>query len=281
MTFELRNVSYAYPRSRRPALRRVSLEIEGAQHTAVLGPNGAGKTTLVRLLLGLVRPDDGVVLYEGRPAAVWGRREIARRIGVVSQDGPPNHPVTVREFVDMGRHPYVRPWARLREEDREAVRSAIRRVDLEELEERPVNGLSGGEVQRAKLARAFAQGPEVLVLDEPTAHLDIGHEMQLFSLVRDFVDEGGSAVTITHNLHLASRFADRLLLLDEGRLLASGPPDEVLRDSVLSRVFRWPIRVVDLDAAGLSGLQVVPVDLGRDRDPGASFDNDRAEEGSP
>jgi iron complex transport system ATP-binding protein len=200
---------------------------------------------------------------------------------VVSQDGPPSHPVSVREFVEMGRHPYVQPWARLREEDREAVRSAIRRVDLEEFEERPVNRLSGGEVQRAKLARAFAQGPEVLVLDEPTAHLDIGHEMQLFSLVRDFVDEGGSAVTITHNLHLASRFADRLLLLDEGRLLASGPPGEVLRGSVLSRVFRWPVRVVDLDSAGLSGLHVVPVDPERDRGPGVRFDGDGAEEGSP
>ena len=99
MTFELRNVSYAYPRARRRALRQVSLEIEGGQHTAVVGPNGAGKTTLVRLLLGLVRPDDGVVLYEGRPAAAWRRREIARRIGVVSQDGPPNHPVTVRESI--------------------------------------------------------------------------------------------------------------------------------------------------------------------------------------
>lgn len=263
MSFELGDAWFQYPRSDGPALRGISLQIPGGSHTAVVGPNGAGKTTLARLLLGTLRPQSGHALFEGRPAADWPRREMARRVGVVAQGGTPALPVSVLGFVEMGRNPYVRPWAPLGEEDREKVSDALRRADLEGLSRRSVRELSGGEVQRAKLARAFAQDPTVLILDEPTAHLDVAHEMEIFRLVRDFVDGGGSAVTITHSLHLAGRFADRLCLLSEGRLEAAGSPHEVLRSELLSRVFGWPIEVVTLESAGLRGLQIVPVDRGR------------------
>ena len=262
MNFELRDAWYRYPRAADAALCGVSLTIPSGSHTAVVGPNGAGKTTMARLLLGTLRPDRGSALFEGRPAADWPRRQIARRVGVVAQDSPPNLPVSVDEFVEMGRNPYLRPWAPLRSEDRATVADALRRADLEDLASRPVTELSGGEVQRAKLARAFAQNPAVLLLDEPTAHLDVAHEMAIFRLVREFVDAGGSAVTITHSLHLAGRFADRLCLLDHGRLTAAGSPAEVLRADLLSRAFGWPIEVVTLNQAGLAGLHVVPVDPG-------------------
>jgi iron complex transport system ATP-binding protein len=269
--FQLREVSFRYPRADRPALRAISLDIPDGCHAAVVGPNGAGKTTLARLLLGLIRPDGGSATFADRPAAEWPRRELAQRIGVVAQDAPPSLPISVREFVEMGRNPYVRAWAPLRSEDRRHVRQALRRADLEPLEARSVTELSGGELQRAKLARAFAQDPEILVLDEPTAHLDIAHEMAIFRLVREFVDAGGSAVTITHSLHLASRFADLLFLLDGGALAASGTPDDVLRPETLSRVFGWPLEVVVLDRPGIAGLQIVPLDSpgGHGREGGA------------
>lgn len=265
MSFELADAWFRYPRTDDAALRGVSVEIHAGSHTAVVGPNGAGKTTLARLLLGTLRPQSGRALFEGRPAADWPRREMAKRVGVVAQGGSPALPVTVGEFVEMGRNPYVRPWAPLGAEDRASVSLALRRTDLAQLADRPVTELSGGEVQRAKLARAFAQDPTVLVLDEPTAHLDVSHEMEIFRLVRDFVDAGGSAVTITHSLHLAGRFADRLCLLSAGRLEAVGSPLEVLRSEILSHVFEWPIQVVELDDAGVTGLHIVPVDRGRGR----------------
>ena len=264
MSFELGDAWFRYPRSDDAALRGVSVEIPAGSHTAVVGPNGAGKTTLARLLLGTLRPQSGYALFEGRPAADWPRREMAKRVGVVAQGGPPVLPISVIGFVEMGRNPYVRPWAPLGEEDRAKVSDALRRTDLEELASRSVTELSGGEVQRAKLARAFAQDPTVLVLDEPTAHLDVAHEMEIFRLVRDFVDAGGSAVTITHSLHLAGRFADRLCLLSDGCLEAAGSPIEVLQSEILSRVFDWPIEVLALDHAGLAGLHIVPLDQGRD-----------------
>ena len=264
MTFQASDVSFRYPRAERAAVRDISLEVPAGRHSAIVGPNGAGKTTLARLLLGLLRPERGLVTFAGRPAAEWPRREMARRIGVVSQEPPPSVPITVREFVEMGRNPYLRPWAPLGRGDRQQVAAALRRADLQSLEARPVTELSGGEVQRAKLARAFAQDPETLVLDEPTAHLDIAHEMAIFHLVRAFVDAGGSAVTITHSLHLASRFADLLFLLDDGSLAASGAPPDVLRPEILSRVFGWPIVVLDLDHPRVSGQQVVPLSQAED-----------------
>jgi iron complex transport system ATP-binding protein len=279
VSFQVRNASFHYPRADHPAVRGISLDIPSGCHAAIVGPNGAGKTTLARLLLGLIRPERGSATFAGRPATAWPRREIARRIGVVAQEAPPSLPISVREYVEMGRNPYVRAWAPLRSEDRRHVMSALRRADLEPLEERSVTELSGGEVQRAKLARAFAQAPETLVLDEPTAHLDIAHEMAIFRLVREFVDAGGSAVTITHSLHLASRFADLLFLLDDGVLAASGAPPEVLRPEILSRVFGWPLEVVALGHPEIAGLHIVPLDShgGREGEPGA----EAAKGGSP
>lgn len=262
MSFRVRDLSFRYPRADRAAVRGISLEIPSGCHAAVVGPNGAGKTTLARLLLGLLTPAEGTASFAGRPAAEWPRRELAQRIGVVAQEASPDLPISVRDYVEMGRNPYVPAWAPLRPEDHRHVRRALRRADLEPLADRPVTELSGGEVQRAKLARAFAQTPEVLVLDEPTAHLDIAHEMAIFRLVREFVESGGSAVTITHSLHLASRFADLLFLLDGGTLAAAGGPADVLRSDVLTRVFGWPLEVVPLDRPGIGGLQIVPLDTG-------------------
>lgn len=253
---EFRDVSYRYPGTDRDAVDGVTLSFEEGVHHAVLGPNGAGKSTLVRLALALRRPTRGTVRLAGRPVEDWDRRRIARRVGVVSQEPPAPFPLTVRSFVEMGRNPYVRPWAGLGEEDRTVVERALERVDLSGLAGRGLTDLSGGELQRAKVARALAQEPRTLLLDEPTAHLDLGHRVRIFRLVDRLVREDGlTAVTVTHDLNLASRFAGRMVLLVEGRVVEEGTAEEVIRPGPVERAFGWPVRVED---AGPDGRVVIP-----------------------
>lgn len=255
--FELREVRARYPGADRDVLRSVSLEIAPGGHTAVLGPNGAGKSTLLRVMLGLLTPSAGEVRFGGRPVSGWKRRALARRVAVVTQERPPDFPLSVEEFVEMGRNPYLRPWEAARPVDRAAVERALDRVELGPLEGRGISTLSDGELQRAKVARALAQDPSVLLLDEPTAHLDMGHEVAVFDLLSDLVGKDRiTAVSVTHNLHLASRYADQVLLLAGGRVTARGPARRVLRPEPLERAFGWPVRVVDL---GDEGLQIVPL----------------------
>ena len=255
--FSVEGASFTYPGAERPALRDVTLRIAGGTHTVVLGPNGAGKSTLLRLLLGLRAPDAGRVRFRDRDASGWSRREFARQVGVVTQEPPPDLPLTVREAVTMGRHPYLRPWAGPRAEDRAAVAFALARTDLRERADRRISDLSGGELQRVKLARALAQEPRVLVLDEPTAHLDLGHAMRIFELVGTLVREGLTAVSVTHDLHLAGRYGGSLVLLAGGRVTASGRPEAVFTADTLEAAFGWPVRVEDL---GPLGRQVIPLE---------------------
>lgn len=264
--FHVRDLRFRYRGSPVDALVGLSFSIPEGEHTAVLGPNGAGKSTLLRLLAGTLRPMEGAVLFRGRPVPEWGRRRIGRTIGVVAQAWPPDFPLTVREFVELGRNPHLSRWQAFRAADRRAVERALARADIAGLAGRRLSQLSGGELQRAKLACALAQEPSTLLLDEPTAHLDLGHELEIFELLRDLVTRTGlSVVSVTHNLGLASRFADHLLLLADGGLAASGLPRDVLRAGPLRRAFGWPVRVVDL---GPLGLQVLPLPRGAaDRRP--------------
>lgn len=253
---EFRSVSHRYPDAPGNALADVSLSFRPGRHHAVLGPNGAGKSTLLRLGLGLLSPTEGTILLDGRPTAEWSRRTVARRVGMVTQEPPAPFPLSVRTFVEMGRNPYLRPWAGLRTEDREVVDRTLERVEMAALAERRLTDLSGGELQRAKVARALAQEPRTLLLDEPTAHLDLGHQVRIFRLVDRLVREDGlTAITVTHDLNLASRFAHRLILLVEGRVVEEGTADQVIRPGPVERAFGWPVSIQD---AGTEGRVVVP-----------------------
>lgn len=243
MILEALGVSVRYERLASPALDAVGLGIAAGEMVAVVGPNGSGKTTLVRALLGLVPIAAGETRIKGRAVAEWRRPELARVVGVVSQREESLFPLRVAEAVMLGRYARLGPLAGEGEEDRRAVRAALERCDLRELEGRQVDSLSGGEWQRVRLARALAQEPEALVLDEPTASLDVRHEMELFELVRRLVHDGLACLVITHHLNLAARYADRLALLERGRLVALGAPAEVLKEDLVSRVFDWPVAV--------------------------------------
>ena len=244
----LYDVAYRYPGAVRDALQDVSLSVTPGQFHAVLGPNGSGKTTLVRIALGAVPPLMGRADVNGRPASAWSRQELARVVGVVPQREDNLFPQRVRETVVLGRYPHLSLWGRESAADGAAVARALAACDVVGLADRWVWTLSGGEYQRVRVARALAQEPRLLVLDEPGVSLDLKHEMGLFELVRGLVDQQGLGVLmITHQLNLAARFADTVLLLDEGRPAAAGAPAEVLTREIVERVFAWPVAMESVD----------------------------------
>jgi len=244
--FELNGAVVRYG-TRPPAVDAVSLVVRRGECVAVVGPNGAGKTTLLRALLGLVPCTAGRALALGREARSWPRAELARVVGVVAQREEPAFPVTVREAVEMGRYAHLGPWRAMGPADRDAVSRAMRRADVADLGERWVATLSGGEWQRVRIARALAQEPAALVLDEPTASLDLRHEMELFELVADLVRHDHlAALVVSHHINVAARFADRLVLLAGGRVVADDAPARVLEPARLAAVFDWPVAVQHL-----------------------------------
>lgn len=242
MSLEARDLAVRYGDSRL-VLDGVSCRAEAGRFLAVVGPNGSGKTTLVRALSGLARLERGEVRLDQKPLARWSRLDLARVLAVVPQGEEVVFPLHVDETVMLGRYARLGPFGAPGGADRSAVRDALIRCDVAALAGRTIDSLSGGEWQRVRLARALAQEPRVLVLDEPTTSLDVRHEMELFELVRGLVDGGLAGMVITHHVNLAARFADRMMLLSAGRLAAEGTPAEVLRRETLREVFEWPVAV--------------------------------------
>lgn len=237
------DVVVQYPRARRRAVDGISFEARRGEITAVVGPNGSGKSTLVRTLVGRVKPLAGDVRIDGKPVTASARRDVARTVAVVAQNEESAFPTTVAEYIALGRFPHVGAWHRIGEADRKAMERATELANVGEFLSRPMDALSGGERQRVRLARALAQGGEGLVLDEPTAFLDIGHEMTVFELLVTLAREGQAVLLVSHNLNLVARFAQRIVLLDAGRVTAAGTPTEVMQPSTLERVYGWPIAV--------------------------------------
>lgn len=250
--YRLEDVTFRYPSASDPALASLSLGFEESAFTAVIGPNGAGKSTLVRLLGGILEPSDGSISLDGRPLASWDRSALARRTAIVSQDAPPAAlRVSLQSYVELGRNPYVSPWAPLGARDREVVDEALAWANLGHLATRPLAELSGGERQRAKLARAIAQEPGVLILDEPSVHLDFRHALWIFDALRGRVrDRALTIICITHDMQLASRYADRMILLAAGEAMAAGLPGDVLASPALGAAYGCEVRVDSLEELG-------------------------------
>jgi iron complex transport system ATP-binding protein len=249
-----RDLVVQYPRSSRRAVDGVSFDARRGEITAVVGPNGSGKSTLVRSMIGRVTPLSGAVLIDDRPIAEIDRRGVARSIAVVAQNEETAFPVTVAEYIALGRFPHVGAWHRIGEADRRAMERATELANVGEFLARPMDALSGGERQRVRLARALAQGGEGLVLDEPTAFLDIGHEMTVFELLVTLAREGQAVLLVSHNLNLVARFAQRIVLLDAGRVVADGSPTSVMQPETLERVYGWPMAVATDPTTGTPTL---------------------------
>jgi iron complex transport system ATP-binding protein len=235
---EARELTIKY--DQRVAVADVSLTLAPREVTALIGPNGAGKSTLLRALNGQVRPATGVVLLDGQPIERLSRRSIGRRIAVVAQEAELRFPVTVLEFVLGGRFAWASNagWGWETERDLRVAEEVLKETELSELSGRLMNELSGGERQRAVLARALATEAAFLLLDEPTANLDLSHQATLLTLVRNRCDQHQSAaLVITHDINLAAQFADHIILMKRGKVVEAGSPRAVLTPDLLREVF--------------------------------------------
>jgi iron complex transport system ATP-binding protein len=239
---EARGLTVSFGRT--PAVCGLSASVDRGEWVALIGPNGAGKTTTLRALAGLVAAT-GSVLVEGRPLASFGRRELAREIALVPQHPHTPPELTVAEYVLLGRTPHIAYLATETHADRAAAARAIDRLALRPFVERRLGSLSGGELQRAVLARALAQEAPILLLDEPTSALDLGRQQQALELVDSLRRaETLTVVSAMHDLSLAAQYAERLLLLDRGRLVADGAADEVLSEATIGSYYGADVRVV-------------------------------------
>jgi iron complex transport system ATP-binding protein len=235
MTLELRGAGIKI--DERWPVRGATLSLRPGRLTALVGPNGSGKTTLLRLLGGLWQPTEGGVLLGGRDLHTITRRELARCVAFTPQDTHLSFAFTVRDVVAMGRHPHLGRFEREGERDRRAVEEAIGRADVAHLTGRLITELSGGERQRVLIARSLATEADTILLDEPTANLDIAHALDVLDLCRNLVEEGKSVALAIHDLNLAARYATEIVLVNEGRVVTAGTPEEVLSDAAIREVF--------------------------------------------
>ena len=252
---ELRDVSFGYAgragrRARPFHLAPLSLTVAPGEILGVIGPNSAGKTTLIRLLTRVRRPEHGEILLDGRRLDTLPAAALAREVAVVPQELPQAFPFTVGELVLMGRYPHAPARYFERDTDRAIARAAMEATGVLDLAALPLDELSGGERQRAVLARALAQEPRLLVLDEPTAHLDLRYQAECVGLLRRVNRERRmTVILVAHDLNLAAEVCDRLLLLAAGRAVRVGPPEQVLEEDVLREVYGCEV-IVDKTATG-------------------------------
>jgi iron complex transport system ATP-binding protein len=236
----------------RPVLEAITLEVRAGEVLALVGPNGAGKSTLLALLSGESRPDTGTATLDGHPLHEFAPLELARRRAVLTQDNAVSFPFRVREVLEMGRS----PWARTPQldEDDAALAAASSQADVTHLLDRRFTELSGGERARVSLARVLAQSTGIVLLDEPTAALDLRHQEDVLGVARELAAAGRAVVIVLHDLSLAGAVADRVGLLSAGRLVALGPPSEVLTASRIGEVYGVEVEVIERDGT----LLVVP-----------------------
>ncbi|MDO8963688.1 MAG: ABC transporter ATP-binding protein [Coriobacteriia bacterium] len=244
-------------------VRGASLDVAAGEIVGLVGPNGAGKTTLVRSVTGGARILGGAITVDGREVGGYSRLELARMVAVLPQTVAASFSFSARQFVEMGRHAHVSRFGGLAAADRAVVDRALELTDTGRLAEQAVDTLSGGDLQRLTLAQALAQEPSVLLLDEPTSHLDLNHRLQVLDLIRSLADDGLAVLAVFHDLDMAARYADRLAVVHDGRLEAAAAPDAVLTGEALARVF-GVAAVIGTDPV-TGAVQVLPVVRTKDR----------------
>ncbi|MFQ5987304.1 MAG: heme ABC transporter ATP-binding protein [Dehalococcoidia bacterium] len=242
-----------------PVLHDIDLVIERGEMVALLGPNGSGKTTLIKLLSGVLRPAEGEIHLDGSSLRRLKRREVAQRVAVVPQQFHMPFAFTLREVVLLGRTPFLKAFSNEDEGDYKAVQRSMELIGIGELGQRFFNELSGGERQKGILAMALAQEPKLLLLDEPTAHLDINHQVEILDLVKGLNQEQGiTVIGAMHDLNLAALYFDRLILLKEGRIFADGPPSDVLTEGTIKEVFSASVQVMQHPSMKAPHIVITP-----------------------
>lgn len=231
----------------RLVLHDISFSLPAHNLVGVIGPNGAGKSTLVRAMLGLTPIKSGRVRIDGLEATEISRAQMARRIAYLPQGQTLHWPLSVERLVALGRLPHLAPFSRIGDDDRAAIDKALALADVQHLRHRDATHLSGGERARALLARALAVQAPALIVDEPLGALDPGHQLDVMELLRRQADNGALVIAVLHDLSMAARFCDRVLLLDEGRLMADGAPAEVLTAPRIASVYRMSVWTGDVE----------------------------------
>lgn len=253
---EARGVTLAY--GDRTVVENLDLDVAPGRITAIVGANGCGKSTLLRALARLLTPRGGRVLLDGEPITARPSKQVARIVGLLPQSPLAPEGITVADLVGRGRHPHQRLLARWSAHDYAAVAAALEATGTAELAERSVDELSGGQRQRAWIAMALAQETEVLLLDEPTTFLDVAHQIEVLDLLAELGrDRGTTIVMVLHDLNLAARYADEIVAMCEGRIVASGPPAEILTPELVEEVFGIRSHVIPDPASG--GPLIVPI----------------------
>lgn len=253
----MKDISFSYLNGF--SLRQVSLTVEKGEMVALLGPNGSGKTTLIKLAAGVLNPERGEVLLGEARLRKLSRKEIARRVAVVPQYFNIPFAFTVAEVVMLGRTPFINPLSGEGERDHGIARHAMELTGIEQFSKRTFNELSGGERQKSILAMALAQEPKLILLDEPTAHLDINHQVEILELVKGLNREQGVTVLgAMHDLNLAALYFDRLVLLKEGAIFAQGPPAAVLTEKTIYDVFGARVHIQQHPSAEVPHIVILP-----------------------
>ncbi len=236
MLLKIKNIDFSYRSSE--VLNNVTFEVKSGEFLGIMGPNGSGKTTLLRCISNVLSPQIGIVLIDDKNIQELGKKEIARKIGVVPQTSGVDFAFTVSELVLMGRTPHVERFKSETTRDFRIAEKAMRLTDILHLAERTFDELSGGEKQRVIIARALAQEPEILLLDEPTVHLDIGSQIEILKLVRSLSEQKGIVViAVFHDLNSAAQYSDKLMLLDNGKIVSKGFPDKVLTPENIKKTY--------------------------------------------
>lgn len=249
LTFE--SLSFHYPTNQRAVIESLNLTVEAGKTTAILGPNGAGKTTLMYLALGWLKPDRGQIQLNGNPLGTYSRRKLGQWIGLVPQNEHIAFEYSLLEYTLLGRTPYLRSLATPGPDDFRIAYDALERVGLVEYAEKSVLRLSGGERQLVLLARTLAQQPKLILMDEPTAHLDLGNKKRLLDIIQSLTTEGVSIVLTTHEPDFAAAIASDLILMSAGRVIEAGPLKKVFTSESISNLYNSPVKVVDLDGQKL------------------------------
>jgi len=240
-------------------LHNIDLSVKSGEMVGLLGPNGSGKTTLIKLASGVLKPNQGEIRLDDSSLYQLSRKSIARSVAVVPQRFNIPFAFTTNEVAMLGRTPFLKVFAEESEVDKQFVANALELVGISELKERRFDELSGGERQKVILAMALAQQPGLLLLDEPTVHLDITHQVEILELVRRLnIERGLTVIAAMHDLNLASLYFDRLILLKEGKVVADGAPDQVLTEGRIREVFSASVRVEPHPITGVPHIVVMP-----------------------
>ena len=252
MSINCQELSYAY--DKKPIIEKISFELKDGQFASITGPNGIGKSTLIKCLANIYKPDNGTVYLNGQEIALMNAQELAKTLGYVPQKEETNFSLTVYEMVLLGRRPYIK-W-KVKISDEKIVEKILERLKILHLAEREVSTLSGGEKQKVAIARALAQEPSIILLDEPTSSLDINHQIELMEVLRDLVDfDQVAVVAVLHDLNLASSFSDIVYLLGEEGIHAAGRPEKVFTPQTLKIVYGINVEIIK----GTNSRYIVPL----------------------